>query len=306
VEHGPTLFSRLRNAWIAFWGKPKLGHCPKYSLPSVAPPGRESLPAKHVKQNGWRQGKILGKGLVDELAESALLPATSGDGCWAILSHDCDVTNASFEKEPTVEVIFGECLEFKDGNKLWGKNSRLLQIVEGERIYEFNAHNRKTFSRRFLTAQEPDATTLSEESRQQLIGWLARRYTRRAFADEFNNRSRTAVSALRKKLKQDGTLISGIFLLVSDDELPKGTDYEIIVWVAMNVDDYEIEKKRNIATKLLGVIEAQLNACEGIVVEAGEIRSESNVSIADIRVLKRWDFDDLTLRDEDADALPGE
>lgn len=305
MEHRPTLFSRFKDAWNVFWGKLNLGDGPNSSLPSTTVPlhGKASS-AKLVKQNGWLQGRILGKELVAELNESDLLPRTMKDGCWVVLSHDCDVTNSSFEKEPSVEVIFGEYLDRKDGNKLWGKNSRLLQMVEGERIYEFNVHLRNTFPRSFLVDHEPDSRKLSNAARLQLAGWLGRRYSRRGFADEFNNRSRSAVNALRNQLKPDGALISGIYLLVSDDELPEGTDYEIIVWVAMNASDYESEEKRTVGAKLLGMVEAQLNECQGIVVESSEVRSESEISIADIRKLKRWDFDDLTLRDEGPDALP--
>ena len=51
-------------------------------------------------------------------------------------------------------------------------------------------------------------------------------------------------------------------------------------------------------------IEAELDNCDGIDVVQSELRSESQVSLAELRLLKRWDFDDLTLRDDDPDAIP--
>ncbi len=88
-----------------------------------------------VKRNGWRQGSILDLGLVDELTDRGLLPKQDTRGIWFMLSHDCDITNHSFDNEPNAEVIYGESIDNpnrKDGNKKWGKNSRLLQIEQGK------------------------------------------------------------------------------------------------------------------------------------------------------------------------------
>lgn len=301
MEHRPSLLMRLKSAWRAFRKGP-WDETGSARLTPAEP--TEDTDAGAVKQNGWRQGSVLGAELVEHLAEMKVLPRMLEPGNWVVISHDCDVTNGSFEKEPFVELMFAKCVEQQDGNKRWGKNSRLLQIVESNRIYEFNAHDRRTLPRRYLVGHKPDLTELSNESREQLIGWVGRRYTRRAFADEFNRRSGPAVRTLRRRLKQDGALISGIYILVSDEELSADVDYEVVVWASMKKDDYAIEEKRTSAMDLLGEIETALNDCNGIVVEGTDLRPESEISIADIRIMKRWDYDDLTVRDEGAEALP--
>lgn len=260
----------------------------------------------NVKENGWRQGSILDVNLVRELVDLELLPRFKADGIWVVISHDCDVTNRSLENEPSAEVLFGEMIDDtrKDGNRRWGKNSRLLQISDLNADYEFNAHHKSSFPRWYLTRHRPLQRPLLVETVKRLVAWFALRYNRRGFADEFNNRTRSAVKKLRRSLRKQGDLISGIYLFTSDNELPKDLDYEVVIWVAMTVEDYQDSDKRTVASKLLGTIESELDGCEGVSIESAELRSESQVAISDIRVMKRWDYDDLTLRDDGQDAVP--
>ncbi len=48
---------------------------------------------------------------------------------------------------------------------------------------------------------------------------------------------------MRKKLKKDGELLSGVFLLVADEELGKSEDYELIIWACMHEDYGELGKR---------------------------------------------------------------
>ncbi len=201
-------------------------------------------------------------------------------------------------------------LQEKDGNKEWGKNSRVLQIAAPDGLYvetsflEFNANTRVAVPRRFLAEFHPAAARLPAETVERFRSWFAKRYVRRGFADTFNERTRKAVSKLRKKFKKTGHLVSGVYLLVADDELEG--DYEVIVWVAMRTADYDNSSKRKDANVLMGTIEAELDGCDGVTIVNSELRSETEISLDDLRRMKRWDFDDLTLRDEPQDTIPPE
>ena len=263
--------------------------------------------AADVKNNGWRQGSILSSQLVLELQEADILPSFSCNGTFVVVSHDCDITNHSFENEPNAEVIFGEKIESsdrKDGNKRWGKNSRMLQIDRDDEKLEFSANKRYVFPRMYLAKHKPAAAFETERS-QELVCWIALRYNRRAFADEFNDRIKPGARKLRGKLKSKGDVISGMYLVVSDEELDSSEEYEVIFWASMREQDFENPDKRKKAMKLLGTIESEIDGCEGISIEEAELKSESEISISDIRLMKRWDiYNDLTLRDEGQDAIP--
>jgi hypothetical protein len=105
-------------------------------------------------------------------------------------------------------------------------------------------------------------------------------------------------------LKSQGHLLESIYVLVSDDELAAGNDYNVIVWVTMRDELYDSPQNRTEAQKLVDELETQLADCSGITVSAVELRSEADVSLSDIRKLKRWDFDDLSLRVGPDASLP--
>jgi hypothetical protein len=267
--------------------------------------------AEQIKQSGWRQGSILSDDLVASLVAVDALPEFSEAGRWVVVSHDCDVTNASLSAEPRVELIFGEriCLEKKDGNKEWGKNSRLLQVSDplknaGQEHFQFNAHHRFWIPRQCLIGHRPADQILTLETVHRLAIWLTKRYIRSAFPDEFNERTRPAVNRLRKKFKKSGDLLTGVYVLVEDVELATDEDYKIIVCGVMRDQQFADHAMREAATKLQNLIEAELDKCDGIAIVQSDLRSESQISLAELRLLKRWDFDDLTLRDEDSDAIP--
>jgi len=63
------------------------------------------------------------------------------------------------------------------------------------------------------------------------------------------------------------------------------------------------QKKRTSAQTLLDRVEAIFGTCSGVDVIT-ELRSEAELSLHDMRTLKRWDFDDLSLRRGQVQDLP--
>jgi hypothetical protein len=55
---------------------------------------------------------------------------------------------------------------------------------------------------------------------------------------------------------------------------------------------------------LISDIATAMNSCEGIEVENFELRSEDAITLADLRFLRRWDYDYLSHRDSADSALP--
>jgi hypothetical protein len=251
--------------------------------------------------------------LVERLRAENEIPGPDGDWreVFIVVSHDCDVVNESLVAEPFVEIAAGHCIpnEARDGNVFWGKNPRRYQLIDESgpesRIVGFNIHRIYKVPRSYLCNATPDTSVqLSKENISRVCRWISLRYSRASFPDAFNERTRGVVSSLRKPLKKHGHLLSGVYILVCDDELPESSDYEIIVWATMRSEDYADREQRADAQKLIDQIEVVMTDSDGIDVRACELRSEEEVSLSDLRLLKRWDFDDLSLRDEPVSELP--
>ena len=174
-----------------------------------------------IRQNGWRQGCVLPKPLVELLVAEQSLQAIAENEFYIVISHDCDVTNRSLEVEASVELLKGKLLlpKEKDGHRAWGKNPRFYQLEcdssAGKGICQFFIHDRANIPRKCLATVGPDDTlVLDRDDIRALALWLARRYVRSAFPDEFVERTRPATARLRKKLRKLGDLLTAVFIVV--------------------------------------------------------------------------------------------
>lgn len=275
---------------------------------------REGSDATQIKSTGWRQGSVLPAALVDTLRENNFLPwGLSDNELLLVISHDCDVTNSDFRTEPEVEliraVLLPECR--KHGHYFWAKNPRTYQLEDSSTgasvIWQFSILDRLSVPRQLLLNATPDKEhSLSLGNLKRLCLWLARRYTRVAFPDAFNERTDAATRKLHTRLKSKGDLLTAIYLFMVDEELPAGSLYDIIIYGSMRVEDFDDSEKRKDAQKVLDKVEAALADCNGIDVKECVLRSEAEISVDEIRKLKRWDFDDLTIRGNTLSDLPGE
>jgi hypothetical protein len=263
-----------------------------------------------IKEDGWRQGSVLPVALVDDLTRDGLLPwARSPDDIVIVLSHDCDVTNASLAAEPTVEFLRLRVVSIRNGNLDWGKNPRRYQFTDSRRsppvLCETSVHDRAVVSRERLIGHTPDSDrTVDTETLRRLCRWVAARYVRAAFPDSFNDRVAPAVDELRPLLKSAGHLLTGIYLLVVDDELPEGEDYQLVLIATMLDEHYCDSSRRTSTQELLDRMEAIMGRCSGVDLSFTELRSEAGLSLHELRTLKRWDFDDLSLRRGAVQDLP--
>jgi hypothetical protein len=218
-----------------------------------------------------------------------------------VVSHDCDVACPKLDQEPTVEVLHGTLVEDLSGTLKHGKNPRVihlpLQLDGAGRIVEGWARNRFFADRRYL-GLEPPAGSLAQMERRQLRRWLAGRYVRAAFPDEFNERVRPAADKIHKQAAKKGADLTALFLYVRDEELESGTDYEIELIATMSTDSFNEPEARQVCQQLLNKIETELDKCAGIRVMESELRSEAEISLDDLALLKRWDWEYLSLRND--------
>lgn len=278
----------------------------------------QSSDATQVKEAGWRQGSVIPPALAEILCARTSLPwELSENQLLVVISQDCDVTNLDFRIEPEVELIRATLLpkSQKEGNYYWAKNARVYQFEEPSSkddavIWQFGIQERVNVPRSLLLNTEPDAdNVISSENVKRLCLWIGRRYFRVAFPDAFNERTNSAVNdrKLKKSLKSNGDLLSGIYVFFNtEEELTDGEPYEIIMYGSMRVEDFDVPGKRTEAQQLLDKVEAALGECTDIDVKVSVLKSEADISLDDLRKLKRWDFDDLTFRGESVSDLPDE
>jgi hypothetical protein len=268
------------------------------------------LDASTIKTLGWRQGSLLPKSLVKQLCDDGLLPLKFQESLIVVvISHNCDVTNASFEIEPQVELLVGFEIENENPKYAWSKSPRRyflnVHSDKTEKFFEFDIGHRAKIDRKLLLDNRPDtACSLTKDNTQELVTWIARRYLRSGFPDSFNMRIRGVAKNCRSKFKRDGAALSGVYLLVSDEELPESKTYSLHIAALIRLDDFEEEEVQEKAKSLLGEMKQQFENCNGISLDSCEIRSEDEFSLEDLRRWKRWDFDELSFRDGNFEDVP--
>jgi len=259
----------------------------------------------------YRQGVSLAPASVRELERRNIVSKQDKTGYWLVLSQDCDVTNASYAKEPFVELIFAQiAAESKTDNHLFYCNNpreiRFDQTDSSSTIIrlKLSCHDRCTIPRKRLASYEAGNFALNLTNKLQLVRWISSRYFRAAFPTAFNNRISSVSKLIETRLKKDGKYLEGIYLQVSDEELNEIGIYEIIVWCVAPEGVLEGSREWESAQKLTDFIAAQFDKCDGIDVLNSELRLPSDVSLSDLRRLKRWDFDSLTIKHGSIDDLP--
>ena len=260
--------------------------------------------ASPLRTSGWRQGSIVPDSLAEKLVFEEILSLDPVPGqLFLVVSHDCDVQNGSFSREPSVELIRAIPRESDDGSLRHGRNPRKLLVdVETQtdsRLFEMSVQDRIVLDRRLLLGNDPDnARRLDPRTLRIVVRWLMNRYDRAAFPDAFNERLRPVHQRIRKSLARGGSNISGIYLKVEDDELSEGTEYHVFAEATMPVEAYENSEIRRLAQTCFDEVAGAIADCDGIVVSEHVLVSEGDFTVDELRQLTRWDWDDLSLRED--------
>lgn len=242
-----------------------------------------------IKNAGWRQGSFV-RVEDHEIIVPCQNNTTEKDIRYVILSQSCDVVNSSIEKEPYVELIIAKQIVKLDGQYKHARNPRKLHISALSKNFEFNAHGRCFLSRKYLSCITPDEIILDDNAIDLLTRWIAARYTRVAFPDNFNDRVRMAGKKLIKKLKAlDFHGVIDLFIAGSelDKELEPDKPYNIALLVALLDDSSQNEIG---AYSILEELVEELNKVD-IIVQEYQVEKESHFSYKDLRKMYRWSWE---------------
>ena len=233
------------------------------------------------------------------------------DDLLVLISQDCDIVCHSYEVEPYVELLVARRLppEARNGGFFHGKHPRRIQFAvpgfDGDRLYEINIHEKSRINRHELTTRLPrEDVWIDTDDVRLLARWTARRYTRSAFPDAFNERCRPAATRIEKRFKAKGELLTAVFLhLDTMDELPEGTDYRVILHATALPEDLEDDEREQEALRLLRDVEKALNDCDGVEVLEANLVSEDDFTLTDVRQTLRWDYDYLSYREGEGEQV---
>lgn len=258
----------------------------------------------------WRQGHLLGR---DAVAALGLRHVAEPERTLVMVaSHDCDLTQDP-AGEPVVEVVVGRQLTDKDGTYVHAKSARKLHIeFAGTSACwgEFEAKAKVNIDKLVLNKFKPctDAT-LSPENQATLQIWLASRYRRAAFPDEFERRlirETKLHEKIAKAVKSHGELIAGVFFDVDGNvevtrEGPDDTyTLDVIILHAAYPDFDAAEKAALEAAKTIekafnDKLFAPTKKWQYIELRSCEALSESVLTYEVFKQLKRWRLDHISL-----------
>ena len=258
------------------------------------------LDRKKIVSNGWRQGAVVYAKQVREADPELGLDFQDTDLA-ILISHDCDIVHSDAANEPAVEWLHVRQITKRDGRFLYGKNPRRLHFEHEGRCYEATGHWRFTTPRAILVEFSAGSIpALSKKLTGQLAAWIAKRYDRAAFPDEFNKRVGNKRVEIANVIDKTHEFLRSILISVqpATDELTADQAYTVSLFGVMAQQDYDAPDKREPCQTVISEIENLLSSCDGINVEDCMLRSDKDISLADLDYLVEWDFDYLTVADE--------
>lgn len=274
--------------------------------------------AEWNRDTPWRQGHLLANDAIEALGLQH--PVVPDQTLVVVASHDCDLAQPP-ESEPVVEVVIGRLVTDKNGTYTHAKNARKLHVdFVGAAVLwaEFEITAKVAVDKVKLNEFAPRADArLSNENHATLQMWLASRYRRSAFPDEFERRltkETKLAEKIAKAVKPHGELIAGVFFDVDEgDEVTRnGADdtytLDITILHAADPDFDKAEKAANAAAKAIEAAfkdkllnptqkwqHIELRSCEPV--------SESVLTYQQFKVLKRWRLEHISLAAEPQQAV---
>lgn len=265
---------------------------------------------KQVADRGWRQGSVL------RCDDNALLGARylegqhAGDLIGLVVSQSCDLTHESLQGEPYAEILVGLRAEDdaalkRRGNCSAGKHPRCLHMPirqDGNEVwFQFLPWDRLFVDRAELADRMPDdARVVLQADLDLLVTWLAQRYVRAAFPDDFNNlldATRSKQKKLHARLSPD---VSGLYARLNPDrELLEGERYALDLLAL--VPTFRGDALPSVGESVQALIE--LIRAAGIDAR-GNVRLEDDVPYGFVRSFRRFPLEHLSLRGDPPDPMP--
>jgi hypothetical protein len=229
-----------------------------------------------------------------------------------VVSHDCDLAQP-IDSEPVVEIIVGRKISTANGNYAFAKNVRTLHLdctrASTSSIIEIVAADKVFVPKDALQNYEPDPNILlSYEELVILQRWLAARYHRSAFPDEFNNRLRETglEKVLKDVCKKFGVHLRAIFFDVDEGEeverIGTADTYCLNIVLLYDTDNDAAVAEANAEEASILIIKAFEEKCrknliwENIELQSCEVMSDQAITYRQALSFKEWRSENVSLK----------
>jgi len=259
----------------------------------------------------WRQGHVLTS--ESSVAVGVVQAGDVGTALAVVISHDCDLAQKP-ETEPSVEIIVARRVEAANGNFTHAKNARRLHLecsIDGATTYlDMQAQGKTEIKKTLLADHAPSANVVVKpEARSVLQRWLAARYRRAAFPDEFERRlDDTGVAKRIAKIVEPlGKYLLAVFFDVDEgverDRKGERDLYALRIDLLYSTEDdpaAALEAAEKAAAAIAAAFrERCFDAASGwkwVELVGCEPISDEAMTYAMSTHLKRWNMDYLSLR----------
>lgn len=269
------------------------------------------------RDTDWRQGDLLTR---EAAAALGLVAAADERHRVIVIAHDCDLPH---ESELCVEVIVAEVVVKEDSQLSYAKNPRRLHLAyEGINtaplILELRHGDRHSVPKADFAerAVKDHSLALPVDAKRVLKQWLAARYGRPAFPNEFEKRLRKGKveRKIAKILEPDAKYLVGLFFDLGEQrgtEAVEGEPYALSVSVVYDANEGGADARRaaeRVATQLRELFEniyGKPDVATEIALDACEAVADTYLTLADLRRVDQWRLEYVSLRDDDqGDFLP--
>lgn len=261
--------------------------------------------------SAWRQGDLIAP---DDAVKLGMIKPTQRDTHRVLVfSHSCDVANSE-DVEPNVEVMIGIIVQENEATSQNGHSIRTLHLgATGEQTTEWAQYritDRVEIKKAVMLNCQPWAERrCSTEQRATLRRWLAQRYSRSEFPDDFITwLNDSGVDNRFEKLgKQYSASLVGIYFdLNNDDERgDPNMPYELgisLVYDVSNTDNEAAAQKAQEKLKALFTSRCKIDErWKWIELIYCEAVSEEVFSLRAARMFRRWRFEHRSVKGEPID-----
>jgi len=269
------------------------------------------------RDTDWRQGDLLTR---EAAAALGLVAAADERHRVIVIAHDCDLPH---ESELCVEVIVAEMVVKEDPQLSYAKNPRRLHLAyEGINtaplILELRHGDRHSVPKADFAerAVKDHSLALPVDAKRVLKQWLAARYGRPAFPNEFEKRLRKGKveRKIAKILEPDAKYLVGLFFDLGEQrstEAVEGEPYALSVSVVYDANEGGADARgaaERVAMQLRELFEntyGKPDVATEIALDACEAVADTYLTLADLRRVDQWRLEYISLRDgEQGDFLP--
>jgi hypothetical protein len=260
----------------------------------------------------WRQGHVLTNDACQTLHFSH---QDSPERTFVVaISHDCDLAQPPV-KEPFVELVVGRAIDVIEADS-HAKNPRRLHIEfngpEGLLAVELSAVHKALVKKEVLAPFGP-RTDVSLDAHGLFIlqRWLAVRYRRAAFPDEFDRRLNEAKMPRRieKVLNKAGTHVVAVFFDVDRGEdikhIGPGDPYSLGIYLVSDTQKNENDAEaaaQSAADDIEKAFEKAFQSEDGkwknIQLKYCDVMTDQALTFKGSREFKEWRLEHMSLKDD--------